>query len=297
MARAACDGSAQRLADEPASEMLFSSMAHMPTLSMNEVTTFRWTFDEDVRRFAAAGYEGIGIWRRKLTDYGEEQGVDLIAESGLRVTNLAWAGGFTGSDGRSLDEAVQDGMHALRLAGALGAGALVVYPGGRNNHIASHAERLLRGAVRQLLDFAADVEVTLAIEPMHPACAAEWTFLTDLEATVEFIERFDSPFLKLVFDSYHFGHDASVLAGLPELVPHIGLVHLGDRVEAHSVDQIRRPLGEGNLQLAELVRGLVDAGYVGDFDVELIGHNVGESMYDELLRSSQEFFGRVLAPA
>lgn len=269
----------------------------MPTLSMNEVTTFRWSLEEDVRHFVAAGYEGIGVWRRKLTDHGEEQGVDLIAESGLRVTNLLWAGGFTGNDGRSLDESVQDAKHALRLAGALGAGALVVYPGGRNNHIMTHAERLLRNAIEQLLDFAADVEVTLAIEPMHPACAHEWTFLTELESTVALIERYNSPFLKLVFDAYHFGHDRAALANLPEIVPHIGIVHLGDRAAPHSVDQHRRPLGEGSLRLGELVRGLLDAGYVGDFDVELIGHDVPPSEYDSLLRGSIDFFERVMAPA
>jgi sugar phosphate isomerase/epimerase len=264
---------------------------------MNEVTTFRWSLEEDVRRYVAAGYEGIGVWRRKLADHGEEQGVDLIAESGLRVTNLVWAGGFTGSDGRTLEESVHDAAHALRLAGALGAGCLVVYPGGRNNHIVSHAERLLRTALDQLLDFAADVEVALAIEPMHPACASEWTFLTDLESTVAFIEQFDSPFLKLVFDSYHFGHDPAVLANLAEIVPYIGVVHLGDRWTPHSVDQDRRPLGAGCLPLAELVRGLLDAGYAGDFDVELIGPDIEHVNYESLLRSSQEFFERVLAPA
>ena len=154
----------------------------MPTLSMNEVTTYRWPLEEDVRRYAAAGFEGIGVWRHKLADYGEEQAVDLIAGVGAAGDQPGWAGGFTGSDGRSLDESVQDAAHAVRLAGALGAGCLVVYPGGRNNHITSHAERLLRTAIEQLLDFAADADVTLAIEPMHAACAREWTFLTDVGA-------------------------------------------------------------------------------------------------------------------
>jgi sugar phosphate isomerase/epimerase len=269
----------------------------MPTLSMNEVTTFRWSLEEDVQRYVAAGYEGIGVWRRKLADHGEEAGVDLIAESGLRVTNLVWAGGFTGSDGRTLEESVHDARHALRLAGALGAGCLVVYPGGRNNHICSHADRLLRTAIKRLLDYAADVEVALAIEPMHPACAAEWTFLTDLESTINFVEEFNSPFLKLVFDAYHFGHEPSVRANLQEIVPHIGIVHLGDRSKPHSVDQDRQPLGEGSLQLAELVRGLLEAGYVGDFDVELIGPAIEQGNYQSLLKGSQEFFERVLAPA
>jgi sugar phosphate isomerase/epimerase len=268
----------------------------MPTLSMNELTTYRWPLEEDVRRYAAAGYEGIGVWRQKLSDYGEEAAVDLIAESGLRVTNLLWAGGFTGSCGRTPEESVQDAVQAIRLAGALGAGCLIIHPGGRNFHIYRQAERLLRSALDQLLDYAADVEVALAIEPMHAACASDWTFLTDVESTVALVESYRTPFLKLVFDTYHFGHDQAVLANLPELVPHIGIVHLADRVEPHACDQDRRRLGEGRLQLAEIVRGLVDAGYAGDFDVKLFGQEIDESNYDEALEASQEFFERVLAP-
>jgi sugar phosphate isomerase/epimerase len=269
----------------------------MPTLSMNEVTTYRWPLEQDVRRYAAAGYEGIGVWRPKLSDYGEEQAIELIADAGLRVTNLLWAGGFTGSCGRSPQESVQDGIQAIRLAAALGAGCLVVYPGGRNNHIYRQAERLLRGALNELLDYAADLDVTLAIEPMHAACATEWTFLTDLESTIALVEDYGAPHLKLVFDTYHFGHDRALLANLGEIVPHIGIVHLGDRVGPHAADQDRRRLGEGHLQLAEVIRGLVEAGYTGDFDVELIGQEIEPSQYDEVLTSSLEFFERVLAPA
>ncbi|MCC6492446.1 MAG: sugar phosphate isomerase/epimerase [Pirellulales bacterium] len=267
----------------------------MPTLSMNEVTTYRWPLERDVRRYAEAGYEGIGAWRQKLSDYGEEAAVDLIAESGLRVTNLLWAGGFTGSDGRTPDESVQDAIHAIRLAGALGAGCLVIYPGGRNNHIYRHAERLLRGALDRLLDFAVDAEVPLAIEPMHAACGANWTFLTDLPSTLALIQSYDTPYLKLVFDTYHFAHDQSALANLAELAPHIGVVHLGDRAESHGEEQDRRPLGEGRLRLAKVIRLLLSAGYVGDFDVELIGRAIEPTEYDEVLASSRRYFEGALS--
>ena len=39
----------------------------MVRMSMNEITTFSWTFDEDVRQYVEAGYEGIGVWRQKLS--------------------------------------------------------------------------------------------------------------------------------------------------------------------------------------------------------------------------------------
>ena len=53
------------------------------------------------------------------------------------------------------------------------AGCLVVYAGGRNNHIYRHAGRLLRLALDELLPMAEMWEVPLAIEPMHPACATD----------------------------------------------------------------------------------------------------------------------------
>ncbi|NOY28715.1 MAG: sugar phosphate isomerase/epimerase [Planctomycetes bacterium] len=269
----------------------------MPVLSMNEVTTYRWSFEEDIRNFAAAGYEGIGVWRQKLADYGEEKGVDLLAESGLRVTSLLWAGGFTGSDGRNQQEAIEDAEHAIRLAGAMNAGCLVVYPGGRNHHTFRHADRLLRTAIDQLLGLAEAAEVTLAIEPMHPACATEWTFLTDIEATISLIESFQSPHLKLVFDAYHFGDDQAVISNLREIVPHTALVQLGDRHKAHGIDQDRCLLGKGNVPLSQIVHNLLEAGYEGDFDIELAGEDIEFSDYHHLLEISKLAFDRMLAPA
>jgi sugar phosphate isomerase/epimerase len=131
---------------------------------------------------------------------------------------------------------------------------------------------------------------------MHAACAADWTFITELEAAVALVESYHSPFLKLVFDTYHFGHDPAVQANLAEIVPHIGIVHLADRMSPHGLDQDRRALGKGRLELGELVRGLLEAGYVGDFDVELFGHEIEQTDNEELLRSSLEFFDRVMAP-
>src|SRR4051794_35720367 len=82
--------------------------ARMTRLSMNELTTFRWSFEQDVAQYLAAGFGAIGVWRQKLSDYGEEKGIELLAESGLQVSNLLWAGGFTGSDGRTFRESIED---------------------------------------------------------------------------------------------------------------------------------------------------------------------------------------------
>ena len=55
-------------------------VARMLRLSVSELSTFRWSFEEDVLHYHAAGFEAIGIWRPKLSDYGEEKGFELVLE-------------------------------------------------------------------------------------------------------------------------------------------------------------------------------------------------------------------------
>ncbi len=267
----------------------------MTLLSMNEVTTFRWSFEQDVEIYQEAGYSGIGVWRHKVSDGDEDQAIDLVSSSGLSVTHLAWAGGFTGSDGRTLAESVADALEALRLAAALRAGCLVIYSGGRNNHTFRHAGRLLRMALDELLPLAEAIDVPLAIEPMHAACARDWTFLTDLTSVITLIEEFGSPCLKIAYDTYHFPIHGRKREVLKRIAPYIGIVHLGDRRQAPSVEQERCPLGLGRLQLGEVIGTLQEAGYTGDYDVKLFGSEVEAYDYWTLLEQSQLTFAE-LAP-
>jgi sugar phosphate isomerase/epimerase len=263
----------------------------MLELSMNEVTTLRWSLEEDIENYCRAGYRSIGVWRQKISDWDEEDAVDMLALSGLGVSNLACAGGFTGLRGASFRDGVDDAMLALRQAARLQAGCLVVHPGGRNNHTSRHAFRLLRTALDELLPIAEHYEVPLALEPMHVACAASWTFLTDFECVNALVSEYSTPYLKLALDTYHFPWSESDHNILPDVVPHLGLVYLADRREPPSIDHERCPLGRGHLPLADILAGLLEAGYAGPFDVRVMGSEIQPADYAALLDQSREAFG------
>jgi sugar phosphate isomerase/epimerase len=267
----------------------------MPLLSMNEITTFRWSLEEDVENYLEAGYSAIGLWRNKVCDGDENRAIDLLAGSGLGVTHLSWAGGFTGSDGRTFEESVDDVSEALRLSAATMARCLVVYPGGRNNHTFRHAGRLLRAALDQILPLAEDVEVPIAIEPMYASCAKDWTFLTDLDSILSLIREYDSPFLKIAYDTYHFPFHGRHRDVLGRLASDIGIVHLGDRRCVPTIEQERCPLGYGRVPLGDIIGTLIAAGYSGAFDVKLCGSEIETIDYWALLEQSQCAF-RELAP-
>lgn len=267
----------------------------MAELSINEMTTFRWSFDEDLANFRSAGVGALGVWRQKLSDYGEERGIELLRASGLRVSNVLWAGGFTGSDGRNFQESLDDAADAVRLCAALSCRCLVIYTGGRAGHTHNHARRLTREAFRRLLPWAEEHGVVLAVEPMHPACANEWTFLTDLDESLALIDAVASPHVKLVFDTYHLGHDRRVLELLPRIAPHVAVVHLGDGRTAPDREQNRCRLGQGQVPLPELVRGLRQGGYEGYFDVELLGEEIEAADYRELIADAKQTCEALLA--
>ena len=266
----------------------------MAGLSVNEMTTFRWTFEEDVTRYRAAGIEAIGVWRQKLSDYGEQRGIELLAKSGLAVSNLLWAGGFTGSDGHTYAESLADAKEALHLAAALKTGHLVVYSGARNGHTQNHAKRLFATALTELLPLAEQLNIILDIEPMHIGCAEEWTFLTSLGAAISLIDQLDNPHLKLAFDTYHLGHDPRVIDQIAKIAPYIGIVHLGDSKCPPDREQNRQCLGEGILALPCIIKALKQAGYDGYYDVELVGEDIEARDYCELLDRSKRAYEQLV---
>ena len=269
----------------------------MLELSMNEVTTFRWSFEEDIENYCRAGYRSIGVWRHKLSDLDEEQAVDTLVGSGLNVSSVACAGGFTGLGGVSFREGLDDAMSALRLAARVQAGCLVVHPGGRNNHTSRHAFRLLRNALDELLPTAEHYEVPLALEPMHVACAASWTFLTDFERVNELVSQYSTPYLKLALDTYHFPWNESDRNILPDIAQHIGVVYLADRREPPSIDHDRCPLGRGQLPLADILATLIEAGYAGPCDVRMMGTEIQPADYGRLLEQSRGAFAELVQSA
>ncbi|MFO0913741.1 MAG: sugar phosphate isomerase/epimerase family protein [Pirellulales bacterium] len=255
----------------------------MRRMSVSELTTYSWSLDEDVYHYSRLGYSAIGIWRAKLEDFGPQRGIQLIQDAGLSVSSLSWIGGFTGSDGIPHDDSVVDGLRTIRLAHELRAACVITHPGGQGGHTAKHARRLFCLALERLLPLAEELNVTLGIEPMHPACAGDCTFLTSLDPAVELIRQMGSPNLKLVWDTYQLWHEGQSLARIASLVDHIGLVQLSDARQPPSFEQDRCRLGAGAGPWHRMLRHLRMAGYAGPWELEIMGDDVASAGYLQVL--------------
>jgi sugar phosphate isomerase/epimerase len=246
----------------------------MIDVAISQLTTARWELSQEVACFAEHGFENISIWRSKLSDIGIRSAVTCLRDAGLRASSLQWAGGFTGSDGRSFAESVADATEAIEQAAELSAGILVVHSGCRGGHTRSHAVRLLGHALDHLTPIAAAAGVTLALKPLHPVAADGCSFLTSLEEAVRFVELRADPTIRVALDLWHFG-DAPALGGLlPMLATATAVVQVADRVGVPAAGMDRLPVGHGSLPLESVIADLVELGYEGPVEFDPVGESV-----------------------
>ncbi len=258
----------------------------MKQIAISQLTTLRWAIEQEVVAAAQRGFGGIGIWRPKIDHEELEQTAELLFENRLGVSSLSWAGGFTGSDGRRFWDAVEDAIEAVRDAEMLGADTLVIIAGGRNNHIKRHLYKTLCDALREINAAAMVHDVKLAIEPFHPGCGAEWSFVNDIRSTLDVISAVGSNNIGLVLDTYHLGFDSDMHRWLPEIISHLHLVQLGDARHSPLGEMNRCLLGEGNVPIPEILETLAAGGYDRWIEIELIGADVENLEYDAVLDHS-----------
>jgi sugar phosphate isomerase/epimerase len=263
----------------------------MGRLAVSELTTFRWSFEEDVAQYQAAGVSAMGVWRQKLADVGDDKGAEILAEAGLVASSLQWAGGFTGSDGHTHEESLADARQAIVTAATLRAGCLIIHSGARGDHTHNHARRLFRLALDKLLPVAEERGVNLALEPMNGDCGGEFTFLNCFDETLELVASYNSEALGILLDTFHWGHQPQLLERLPDLAPRLTLVQLGDAREPPCGEANRCQLGDGTIPLREIVHGLAASGYEGFYEVELMGEEIETADYREVLARSVRTFG------
>jgi sugar phosphate isomerase/epimerase len=235
------------------------------------------------------GADGVGIWRAKVNEVGAQEAADFLFEMKLPVSSVHWAGGFTGSEGLSYVEAVNDAIDSVKLAGMLGAETLVIQPGARNGHTCRHATRLLETALNSIAPVAADYGVRLALEPMQFGLKCPFTFLRGIEQALEVAAAYSPSDVGLVLDLFHIGTQYYALERLEEFADRIQLVQLGDRRITGGYSEKRCQLGQGVLPIADWLQRLDEVGYEGFYEIETWGVTNQAEQYRDIIEGELQF--------
>lgn len=256
--------------------------------SLNQITTYRSTFEEDLQQLAKSSLSSIGLWTNKLIDLDPSQVAAQIACADLNVSSVSFVGGFTGSMGATYREALDEAFDTLFLAAAVKAHSVVVAPGARGKYTANHERKLVCSAIRELAMLAAELDINLAVLPMKAEFAGRWTDLHSFDAAMDVVDRVDHPRVGVAFDSFHLLDD-KMLARLPEIADDIMHVQISDRVRRARDEYARFAPGEGNLPLLEMIRALEQANYAGYFDIQVWSNELWQQSPAEIVQRCDEW--------
>jgi sugar phosphate isomerase/epimerase len=267
-------------------------MNEIPNLSITQITTFRWSLPDLVTHARDFGFPAIGLWMPRIGEFGEERAIDLILESGLEVSSLGTVGGFTGTHGHSWSDALLDASDALHLASRLGARTLTVLSGSRSSHTHKHARRLVRSALLELADEAADLHVDLTVKPMRKSCSSQWTFLHEFRDAARLVAECNHPAVKIAFGTWHLWDQPGIETQLERYAHLIGSVQLADGTPAPQGVEDQRLLGEGAIPFDSLLQPLRDAYYSGFFELDIWSPELWNLDYPNLLAHCRDQIAR-----
>lgn len=242
------------------------------TLSLSEISTVGASFEEDVQAYAAAGFDGIGIWEMKLGD--DDAALEALRASGLRVTNCVPQVPSilpnTVIDGPAdVEERVASMRASLHRLAAYAPDCVLCLTGPAGGRDEEEARSLVVDGLRRLAAAADDAGVRLGLEPIHASQRDQLTLITTIPETLDLLDEAGLPDVGIMVDLWHLWDSPEIDRHLRENVGRITGVHVADW---HGDGRDERALpGDGVARIGELLHVLRDSGWNGAWDVEIFG--------------------------
>jgi sugar phosphate isomerase/epimerase len=275
-------------------------MSPHPRLSINQATIKYASLGSALSVVAAAGVDSIGLWREPVAEVGLETAVQMVADSGLRVSSLCRGGFFTVAEGPARRTSIEDNRRAIDEAAALGAPTLVLVAGGLpegSRDLAGARERV-RDAIGELAPHAAAAGVCLAIEALHPMYASDRAVISTLGQALDIAQQFPPDVVGVVVDTFHVWWDPQVLDQIARAQQHIASYQVCDWATPLPADVLlaRHYPGDGVIDFAPITRAVLQAGYVGDIEVEIFNQAIWDEQPDVVVRRTIDAFAAAVGP-
>jgi sugar phosphate isomerase/epimerase len=255
-------------------------------LSLNTATVRkRWTLPQIIDGCVRHGIRGSAPWRDQVAVAGLKESTTRIRDTGLAVTGYCRGGMFPAPDREGRRAALDDNRRAVDEALAVGAQCLILVVGGLPKHrdgttaskdIAG-AREMVRDGIGELLVYARDAGLPLAIEPLHPMYAADRACVNTMEHANDLCDEL-GPGLGIAVDAYHVWWDPHLEREIERAAgstpSRLLAYHISDwLVPTTDLLTDRGMMGDGVIDL-RLIRSWMEAGgYRGFHEVEIFSAN------------------------
>jgi sugar phosphate isomerase/epimerase len=254
--------------------------ARLSRLSLNTATTKRWTLKEAVDGAARAGLPAVGLWRDRVAEAGLAGAARIVRDAGLRVSSLCRGGFLTAPDPEGRRAALLDNRAAIDEAATLGTAELIMVVGGLppgSRDLVGARDRVA-DLLAALAPYAAEREVRLVLEALHPMYCADRAVISTLRQALDLAAPHEPRVVGVVVDTFHVWWD-------PGLEAQIARAGAEGRLAGYQVSDWNLPIasdallsrgmmGDGHIDFGTIGRWVAAAGYTGDVEVEIFNADI-----------------------
>lgn len=251
-------------------------------LSISGITLRNTPFPEQARIVAEAGCGGFGIFAPLLAEYTPVEVVETLDRFGLRTT-VCVPQPFTlgarrswGLDGRlsvrgdSVAASVEAIIASVRWLAPLRPESVVVIPGAQLDRSRAQAWDEAVAGVGEIARAASDLGIRVALEPVHPRFATDFSLLGSLGDAARLIDDVGHPNVGVLIEPFHVWNAADLAEQIAGLTGRITAVQISDSpLHPRSIAD-RLPPGEGAADLPRILAAIEAAGYTGSYDCEIV---------------------------
>ncbi|PIF73846.1 sugar phosphate isomerase/epimerase [Variovorax sp. 54] len=241
--------------------------------------------DRLIDQCAERGIRAISPWRDQVAAVGLDKVAKQLKAHGIGLSGYCRGGFFPAPDAAGLKAALDDNRRAIDEAKTLDAPCLVLVvgalPGALEGKVAykdiGRARDEVRDGIAASLEYAREVGMPLAIEPLHPMQAADRACINTLEHALDLCDELDAGktgMLGVALDIYHVWWD-------PKLQQQIARAGRERLLAYHVCDWLtptrdllsdRGMMGDGVVELKKIRGWVEDAGFAGFSEVEIFSN-------------------------
>lgn len=266
-------------------------MQSHPLVSVNPLATMALSLDDEVAFWRREGFVNVGVLAKKMGEYGWEKSIELLSDSGLHVAYLIHGVYTPVTDDAGWATEIA-GMRAAIDAAVAVRCPIINFSSGPPRHLRwNEALDRLAAFMEPVVAYARERDVTLTIENSLSS-RTEFSFI--LTAADAFVAARQLG-CKACIDLYTCWVERDLRETLRDNVDLIGLVQFADFVVGTMTQPNRWVPGDADLPLERLLADVLDAGYRGPFDIELIGPAIDAEGAASALRRGQAWLSERLA--
>ena len=249
-----------------------SVIKDLSRLCLHTMTTRPWKIEECIRNYAEAGIHGITIWRNVLENNNLKAVKILLDDFGMNVVSLCRGGFFPSVSEMKRQSAIDDNLHAIEQAAAVGAPLIVLVCGSDKEQSLEKSREQIMDSIIRILPFAEKAGIRLAIEPLHPMYAGDRSAVNTIKQANDMAAQINSGWLGVAVDVYHLWWD-------PELKQEIGRCADNNHLFAFHVCDWKVPtvdflndrglMGEGCINIPGIRSWMEFSGFTGYNEVEI----------------------------